>query len=93
MNTQYLDDRHKANELTADALWDLAQLEDAFRFLGNEVVADKLKMVIFYVKSADHLHNDAFNQLFDSAYKATQEATYNMMQTALNVATLIGKKE
>jgi hypothetical protein len=84
---QYLDDKYKASEISQDVQSELKFLARSFRAVGNDKVADQLVDAAFAIGQSQELYESSFNALFNNALSATRQATANMVQAALNVAS------
>ena len=83
----YLDKKNEARSTLREVEYGLVGLASAFRATGNEKVAEMLTEASYKISDGTQLYESAWAELFDDSIRATQQATTNMVQAALNVAT------
>ena len=93
MATTYLDKKCEARKLIDQLLSDLTYLATAFEIVGNQKVSNELTSSISDLRLARKLYEGSFEELFNNAYAATQQATANMIQAAINTAIMMDNTE
>lgn len=87
MTIEYLDKRENARKIINNIIEDIDALSYAFKITGNQKVSKELDYCLLALENAKNLYEESFNMLFNDAYNASQQATVNMVQSAINVIT------
>lgn len=70
----------------------LRSLSGAFSVTGNDAMADKLFTLAEDIHKSQKLIRDAVGRDIHEGYKRSQEASANLLKTALAVSTLKGEQ-
>ena len=77
------DKRQKANDDLGAVIWQLQRLADAFSITGNHQVCKQLNNLANLSIDAQENFEQSHNELFNTYFKATEQASVNMINAAL----------
>ena len=84
--SDYVEKNSEGRMMLRSLVFEINDLSRAFSVVGNEKIADQLSEICTDINKASGLMDEAFSELLTGSIKATQDATFNMVQTAVNVA-------
>jgi len=93
MSIPELDMQKQADEILEDARFELARIANALKIVGNLELSAKLFWISKDIDKGRNLMNDASRMSIDKAFKASQEATGNMISACLAVASIKSKSD